>query len=701
MKTKELDIVMGQKNGHEKIIALAGNPNVGKSTIFNALTGLNHHTGNWPGKTVTNASGSFEYHGSEYILADLPGCYSLLAHSAEEEVARDFICFADVDVVVVVCDATCLERNLNLVLQTIEITENVVVCVNLSDEARKKGIKINEAELSAILGVPVVCTEARSSKGLDKLLYEVAGAVNTHKDTIKVRYADYIETAVEQLEEMLQDVGDIDINTRWLALRIIEDDPNLMCRIEEEYPFIKNDNIQNRIKIIKNSISSAGISEQKLSDDIIKGIIFCAESICSTVVELRDKAYSQRDRRIDKILTGRYTAFPIMILLLGIIFWITIKGANYPSQILNSAMLYAEQKLIELMNMISAPEWLCSAMVYGVFRVLGWVVSVMLPPMAIFFPFFTLLEDLGYLPRVAFNLDNCFKKCHTCGKQALTMSMGFGCNAVGVTGCRIIDSPRERLIAILTNSFVPCNGKFPTIISIITIFFALSASGAVDAAISVVSLLVVIFLGVGATFLTSRILSKTVLKGKPSSFTLELPPYRAPLVGKVIVRSILDRTLFVLGRAVAVAAPAGLVIWIMANTFVGDVSILVHCSELLDPFARFIGLDGVILLGFILGLPANEIVLPIVVMTYLSGNTIKDINDIAQLRTILIDNGWTWITGACTIIFSLFHWPCSTTLITIKKETHSIIYTALAFILPTCIGIVLCAFIANIARFIL
>lgn len=318
--------------------------------------------------------------------------------------------------------------------------------------------------------------------------------------------------------------------------------------------------------------------------------------------------------------------------------------------------------------------------------------------MAIFFPLFTLLEDIGYLPRIAFNLDKYFRRSGACGKQALTMAMGFGCNAAGVTGCRIIDSPRERLIAILTNNFVPCNGRFPTLISIITMFFTASAAGAIQSGLSALILLAVILTGVLMTLLVSWILSRTVLKGVPSSFALELPPYRRPQIGKVIIRSIFDRTVFVLGRACAVAAPAGLLIWVLANFSVGGETILFHLSEFLQPLGNILGMDGVILLGFILGFPANEIVIPVIIMCYMSAGTIMEMENMQTLKVLLTDNGWSWITALCTMIFVLFHFPCSTTCLTIKKETGSLKWTAAAVILPTACGAVICFIIASLAR---
>ena len=334
------------------------------------------------------------------------------------------------------------------------------------------------------------------------------------------------------------------------------------------------------------------------------------------------------------------------------IFWITITGANFPSEILYKFFSWIEGYLVNIFEWFNAPNWLLESLIFGVYRILSWVVSVMLPPMAIFFPMFTILEDLGYLPRIAFNLDKVFKKCKACGKQALTMCMGFGCNAVGVTGTRIIDSPRERLIATITNAFVPCNGRFPTIISIITMFFIGFKTNLFHSFLSSLLLTLVINLGVCMTFLVSRILSATILKGVPSQFTLELPPYRKPKIGKVIIRSIFDRTLFVLGRAVIIAAPAGLLIWIMANIQISGISLLMHCANFLEPFAKLLGLDGIILMAFILGFPANEIVIPIMMMGYLMTGTITDFSDLAVLKELLVQNGWTLLTAINFIILN-------------------------------------------------
>lgn len=434
------------------------------------------------------------------------------------------------------------------------------------------------------------------------------------------------------------------------------------------------------------------------SDQIVADLYGNAEQITKRVLTKNERHRISLDQTIDNLVTSKWLGYPLMILLLISVFWLTIEGANIPSELIAAVLFAFQDQLTLWFQWAGAPDWVHGVLVLGLYRTLAWVVSVMLPPMAIFFPLFTILEDSGYLPRIAFNLDHIFKRARACGKQSLTMCMGFGCNAAGVTSCRIIDSPRERLIAILTNNFVPCNGRFPTLLAISSIFI----SGAVVSYSGLINALVIsgtILLGVAVTLLVSWLLSITILKGEPSSLVLELPSYRRPKFGAVIYRSMLDRTLFVLRRAILIAAPAGAVIWILANITFGDQSILSTIASALNPIGQLIGLDGFILMAFILGLPANEIVLPILIMSYLSTGSLQDYASLDELRNVLISNGWTWLTAVNVMLFSLLHWPCATTLLTTYKETGSKKWAFLSFLIPTLIGFTACFIVTQTVRF--
>lgn len=660
---------------------MAGNPNVGKSTLFNLFTGMHQHTGNWPGKTVGSACGSAEFNGKKLFITDTPGTYSLIADSPDEENARNAILFGKADCIIAVCDACSLERSLYLALQIMEAKDNVLLCVNLIDEARGKGIDIDLSLLEKLLGCPVVGVSASRKENTHTLLQK---ATAPQKTAIKSHLSCDQRCALTPLSDYFAAYHP-PLPAQWLALQTIAGDEKLLECLKAEYGLDPEDpELADLILQAREALARCGSPADRLIYDNSLATKENAAQICKKVIKETGRSgitYA------DRILTKPFFAWGSMIGLLFIILWLSIFASEKPGELLSRFLMHIGAGLGSAFVHAGLPDMVVSILIDGVYGTVAWVISVMLPPMAIFFPLFTLLEDWGFLPRIAFNMDAYLEKCGSCGKQALTMCMGLGCNTVGINGSRIIGSPREKLLAALTNSFMPCNGRFPLLISMAAFIFR--GAGPYKNPASAATVMFAILIGIFSSLAASRFLSKTFLRGESSSFIMEIPPFRRPKILQVVIRSVWDRTLFMILRAIKAAAPAGALIWLLANTQIGDQTILAHFSASLEKIAIPFGMDGAILLAFMLAFPASEIALPLMLMSYLSTETLYSAEG-TELNTILAANGWDWSTAACVMAFSVMHWPCFSALAAIKDECKKWRYVLLGAVMPCLFGLFFC-----------
>jgi ferrous iron transport protein B len=662
------------------VVGMAGNPNVGKSAIFNALTGSRQHVGNWPGKTIERAEGVFHHGDWEIHLVDLPGTYSLAAQSPEEIISRDYILSGEPDLVVNVVDATSLERNLNLTLQILELTDQVVVALNLMDEVRRQGWEIDVGALEAALGVPVVPTVATEGEGLPQLaaaLREVAeGRRQLHPASVD--YGLTVEGHAQSLEADLDSLG-VDGRRRWVALRLLEDDPEIVeafkegnlsdCCLREDAPSVSSEALQ---AVLRRAARLREATHPDARVEIVRRRYEFAHDVVHGAVRRLRPVEESLTERVDRIVTHRLWSWPIMLAILVAVLWVTIQGANVPSSWLEGAFGWLAQVTRGLLLGINAPWWVVGSLVDGLIVGTGTVIAVMLPPMVIFFTAFNLLEDIGFIPRVAFNLDRLMRAVGSQGKHTLVAMMSFGCNVTGVLTSRIIENAKDRIVAIITSPLILCNGRFGAGLALIILFFG-------NRALPVT--LIYLAISVGAMLLATWVLNQLLFQQEPGGFVMELPPYRRPKWGQVIWRTLIHQVGHTMGRAVMIAAPATLLIWLLGNLPPGapfERTAIGWLVRTLAPLGRPFGLTGEMLTALLFTLPAKEIVVPSLAMTYGLQATLVDSEAILDY----LAQTWTPLVAFSFLTFFMLYLPCLVTVWATWKETRSLKWMLMSLLVP-------------------
>lgn len=646
----------------KKRACFIGNPNVGKSSLFNFLTHKNEHTGNWTGKTVKNAYATFSYKDTLWEVVDLPGTYSLIGESKEEKIASSFVCSLDYDLAIVVLDASNLERSIVLLLEVLDVTDRVILCLNLMDEAKAQKIDIDLIKLQKRLNIPLVITKASEGVGCVRLCDEM-NHFKANPNIFKVVHEGKINNYLELSKPYVSR-------------------PIFHLYQEKNH---ENESFSKVLRFYKNYITR---------EELLKSYIHSSDSLLDNIVKRDKQTLKKEDVFWNKVLSHKVYSYLIMSMIFFLILWLTIFVSNIPSDFMFSFFSNGESFLLSFFSFL--PDFIIQPLILGGYRTFYWVISVMLPPLIIFFPLFSYLEDYGLFPRIAFNMDKPFKKCGSCGKQSLTMCMGLGCNAIGVTNTRIMEDKKMHILAMLTNNFMPCNGRFPAMITMLSLFFIKDTS-LFGSFLVAFGLLLIITLGIVLTFIWTKILNHFLFKKEEVMFILELPTFRRPSIWKTFFQALKEKAFPVLKRAMLVSFPLGILIYLLASWHLGNITFLLLLVDKLNNFGHLFGLDGAIILAFILGMPANEIVIPSLLLCYTKSNALVSYTSMQSLRHILVNNGWTWLTALCFLIMMLCHYPCTTTLLSIKKESKSWSYTILAFVIPTLTGL----FLTLIINFVL